>query len=141
MLEQELFRGEDAPEEVFDDLAFFGGGGFGEEAQEALLLAVVGETCEGGEVGGVDDLGVGGAGLDELRDAAVLRFEFLLDRLAVREVEDLRHARFVRAFAGAGEDSFGAAEGVEEVAGDVGVGELDGARAGGLVLECGGDSG
>ena len=91
-----------------------------------------GGAGEGEEVGFFDDLGVGLLAGEEGVEAVVFLGEFLVQRVPVGDVEGLSHAGFVGALAFAGGDAVGAAEALQEVAGDVAVGQLQGAEAHGV---------
>ena len=122
MIKQKLLRSNQAPEDVFERGAtvfgFCGGeklGGFGE-------FAFGGFAGECQQIGFFDDLGVGQLAGEQGVEAVVFLGEFLIQRVAVGDVERLGHAGLVGALAFAGGDAVGAAEALEEVAGDVAVG-------------------
>lgn len=132
MIKQKLLRAHQAPEEVFErGAAVFGFGG-GEEGGGFFEFASGGGAGEGEEVGFFDDLGVGLLAGEQGVEAVVFLGELLVQGLSIRDVEGLGHAGFVRALAFAGGDAVGAAETFEEVAGDVAVGQLQGAEAHGV---------
>lgn len=133
VVEHELFGIEQGPEEVLEDgEGVFGFGGDGVE--DGFEFGFGGRAGESALVEEVDDFGGGFFLFEEAADEFALG-DALGGDVAVHEVEGLAEVGVHFDFAGADAGALGAAEGAEEVVGDIAVGDLDGAGALGQAVE------
>ena len=137
MIEQELAGTEDAPVQVLQEFPAVFRRRFLPEFFDALVFPFGRFSAEGGEVKFLGDFLEFVFFGDVFRDLVFLAFQFAVERFAIHDVQHLRHARLIGAFAFAGNQSIRTPKGFQEIRIQRDIRELHGPCAFFFVLEPG----